>query len=67
MYLCVKNVKIIYAKIALLNVLNVTLFFAKMKILVLKLVQIVKINYVRNVVNINVFVVCIIFVENVFY
>ena len=42
----VKNVKIIYAKIVLLNALNVIQLFAKIKILAQKNVLIAKKNYV---------------------
>jgi hypothetical protein len=63
----VKNAKIIYAKIVLLNALNVILLFAKMKILVQKNVRIVKKSFVQNVQKINVFADYLFFVKNVFY
>ena len=63
----VKIVKIIYAKIVLLNALNVIQLFAKMKILVQKNVQIVKKSFVQNVQKINVFADYLFFVKNVFY
>ena len=63
----VKNAKIIYAKIVLLNVLNAILLFVKMKILVQKNVLIAKKNYVQNVLKINAFADYLFFVTNVFY
>ena len=62
-----KTAKMIYAKIVLLNTLNLIQLFEKMKILAQKNALIAKKNFVQNVHKISAFEDYLFFVKNIFY